>query len=131
MKAIFLYACVAVLLSAVISLTIYIASPKTLPECERLHFDDNLKLWGTIDAVPNKETAKKIADLIIYEYLIKYDEVFAPEEYYSEIGFNDQSNEWVIYYAPIPPEGLGITGEGMIIYIRRDCGMITELGFFK
>jgi len=28
-------------------------------ECNRIHLDDDLRLWGTHDAIPNEETAIK------------------------------------------------------------------------
>ena len=127
----YLYVCIVFLLIAVISLITYIAMPKTMPECERLHYDDNLKLWGNIDAVPNGEAAQKIANVVIGEYLwLNYGEKFYPEEYNSEVTLNPQSGEWEIYYSTIPPEGYLAEGGAMHIYIRKDCGMITGLVFY-
>ena len=116
----------------VIFMAIFMLTPNIDAECERIHIDDNHKLWGTRDAVPNEEVAYKIAYAVIYEQL-KHEggEEFSPDDYYSEIMFNEISNEWEIYFAPIPPEGYITLGGDMIINIRKDCGMVTELGFYK
>lgn len=127
MKTNILYSCIGLLLVSVISLSVYIAIRK--PVCERIHIDDNMKLWGTKDAIPNEETAKKIADIIIeaqsgFSEHLKLDYDF-------EISFNEQNNAWEVYYSPIPPEGYLIEGGGIEIHIKRDSGMVAGLVFYK
>ena len=122
MKTKIMYSCLGVLLISVISLSIYIAVHKSI--CDRIHLDDNMKLWGSEDIVPNEETAKMIADIIIGSK-----SWFTEGENYNvSIDFIEEQYEWEIYYRPIPPEGYEILGGVILIYIKKDSGMITGLG---
>jgi len=121
--------CLGVSIILIILLSVYIVAHE--PSCERIHLDDNLKLWETIDAVPDEDTARKIADIII-ENLWSIHFANEPEyEFSVQISFDDDSYAWEVYYTPIPPEGYVIAGGGRTIHIRKDCGMITYIEFSK
>ena len=117
----FLYIVAGFLLIAVVLLCSYIA----VDECSRMHFDDNMKLWGTRDAVPDEETAKKIADIVIRAqteilgYGLREDWEYEITATYDTLG-----NRWHIHYSP----GIVVGGE-IMIGIRKDSGMITGLAF--
>ena len=118
-----LYIIIGVLSAVVISLLIYaVCKPIS---CNRLHFDDNLQLWETTDAVPDEETALKIADTIIEAQSAPHRRFNPDFNYETNIAFNSQTNEWEIYYDPGR-----VKGRGIWIRIRKDCGMITELAYF-
>ena len=117
-----LYIIIGVLSALVISLLIY-AICKPI-RCNRLHFDDNLQLWGTTDAVPDEETALKIADTIIKAQSDSR-RGFNPDYSYDiDIAFNSQTDTWEIHYS----RGNVLGGE-IMVHIRKDCGMITGLAF--
>ena len=125
----FLYIIMGLLVLAVISLIIYITVASF--ECTRLHYDDNLRLWGSRDAVPDEETAKKIA-VIVVERQMRYLNMgyqLANRDYNHEISFNKVENQWELYLSPIPPEGTAYLGAEIMVSIRKDCGMITGLVF--
>lgn len=97
--------------------------------CEDRYFGnstgDNTQLWGTTDAIPDKETARKIADIIIERQVLDKDNyVFVKDNV--EITFDKQKNEWLLYY------GSGWTfGGDVTICLRRNNGAVTYLMFGK
>ena len=81
-----------------------------------------LTIVGISDAVPNAETAAKIADIAL--------EIQFPEEstegfHMTEIIFLEDSNLWQIYYDP----GL-VVGGAYVVFVRKDCGMIQRMASF-
>jgi hypothetical protein len=120
---------IIVLSISIVSLVAYIMILQLIKhECELLHFDDNLQLWGMADAVPDAETAIKVADIIIDAQIKRFSEegrnFSTGLDYEIEVIFYDSENIWDIYYNP------GATLGGAInISIRKDCGMITGMAF--
>lgn len=114
------YVWLGVLSLSVILLSVYILIQK--PICERIHIDDNMKLWGTKDAVPDEKTAKKIADIII-DAQSGFEPIF---DYTVEVNYNADKNEWELLYHPGAVSGGGIT-----IHLRKDNGMVTDFWFYK
>ena len=115
----------AVLLLIIVFLSVHIAIREQDPICDRIHLDDNLQLWGREDAVPDEETAKRIADIIIEaQEGFGLKALYPSFEYEIIVKYNDRYNQWELYYSPGPSAGGGI-----IINIRKDCGMITGLTF--
>ena len=119
------YICLALI--AVLFACYYVYTAFNKPICERQHLDDELKLWGREDAVPNEETARKIADVIVDSH----DGFAEDREYIVEINFNEKRYEWQLYYYINPPEGYSVLGGEIKISIRKDCGMITNLAYSK
>ncbi|MCL2086271.1 MAG: hypothetical protein FWH05_01595 [Oscillospiraceae bacterium] len=120
-----LYVVISILFITNISLSLCLIFQK--PVCERLHLDYETDAPVEIDRVPDAETAKKIADIIIGT-TPSYD----PELYYDiyEVNFMEEDNLWQVLYHPHP----GYTDDGFItsavcfslsFYIRKDNGMIV------
>jgi hypothetical protein len=124
-----LYTCLGLLISSTVLLSVYIATLK--PDvCGRVHLDDVLTVWnswvGEYDIVPDEETARKIADIVIETRNKIMSSESSIDMNNVSIIFNEKNNEWEVYY------GLKewVLGWGTIIYIRRDNGMIVDIGYF-
>ncbi len=98
----------------------YIA--KRQPVCERRHLED---INRTGNLIPDEETAKKIAEVII-----DADENWVWDEgytYYADVKFDEESYEWVVsYYPKLPPGAIMLDGE-KIVWIRKDNGLIEKV----
>jgi hypothetical protein len=108
-----------------VSLSAHIAFRK--PVCEHIHLDGYNQLWGYVDAVPNEETAKKLADIII-----EAQSGFIPDIVYDyDISFNVGNNTWVVKYRPLHPDESMLFWDGeRHISIRKDSGMVIGgIGF--
>ena len=125
MKPIVIYICLSLILIAIISLSVYFFTRDST--CNRIHLDDNTKLWGEYDLVPDEETAKRVADIIISAQSGFYEGL----DYDVEITYKEDSNEWDVCYHPIVSDGMYLFDGTIEILIRRDCGMVTELDFYK
>lgn len=83
--------------------------------------DNNQQIWGEVDAVPNEDTAIKIANIIL-----EAQSGFSEEYTYNiEVSFNEQSNTWEVYYAP----AASVLGGGIKVHIQRSNGAITGMGY--
>ena len=118
-----LYICLNALIIAVISLILHISANRNMP------------LWGKHDAIPNEDVAKKVADIIIEAQMdrmeISNDQRLIYDFENVEITYNNKQNEWKVYYLPKPLDGVYPEGGDITIYLRRDSGMVTSLGFGK
>ena len=134
MKEKIVYVLLGIFLTSTILLSVYVAISKP-HECEYVHLDDVLRAWssweGENDVVPDEETARKIADVVIEvrnkirgeEYKYIEDEII--------VIFNEQNYEWEVHYPyQTETENGWSLGWGTIILIRRDNGMIRDVGFF-
>ena len=126
MKTVILHISIAILLAAVIILSIYTINYKS--KCDRIHLEDlsnMVKLWGTEDVVPDEETAKAIADIIVSKRGFFKDGM----SYGNNIKLDVKNCEWIIYYFPLPENTWA--GGDFEIRMRKDCGMVTSLGAYK
>jgi hypothetical protein len=127
MKIKILYVCISVLTIYAILSTMYIAITKPWAE-------ENMQLWGMTDAIPNEETARGVADAIIaakpvYGYESWFDYVLAQgHDFYAEIRFHAEKNEWLLFYSHITPAEYFVLG-GVEIRLRRDNGAVTGFWF--
>ncbi len=132
MKTKFLYGCIGMLLVALISLSAYIATLQRGSDTklfeEYNQTEDSRQLWGTTDAIPDAETAKRIADIILEAHsMINNNSAVVISGYDVKIVHDDVSNEWHVTYTPIQPDEGVILGGTLGCHIRRDNGAITEL----
>ena len=91
------------------------------PECERLHLDDVVEKGRNI--IPDEETAKEIAYVLVEANLGFEDLGF----YEAEVNFNEETNEWEVFFHQMTYEGEHILGGGRVVHLNRDSGMVTEL----
>ena len=104
------------------SLIVYIIMLKSVEsECSRVHLDVDLRLWGTHNAVPDEKTAIKIAEIALNAQSIG---PLPNIEYEIEVTFYEEHNIWEVYYYP----GASTYG-GKVVYIRKDCGMISGMAY--
>jgi len=113
---------ITVLSVFVISLLVCIFILKSVEtECNRIHLDDDLRLWGTHDAVPDKETAIKLAEIALHaQSLGPHSDI----NYKIEVTFYEEYNLWVVLYNPG-----AMAGGGRVVAIRKDCGMISGMAY--
>ena len=88
--------------------------------------EETTQLWGDKDAVPDEETARKIADVIIERRVAEMDNPSWHQDDVT-ITFDDEKNEWNLHYWSPP----GWAGGGVEITLRRDNGAVTSLWFTK
>jgi hypothetical protein len=122
-----LYACLSILTISVMLLVvrIFVAKP---------YVDSNMKLCIGIDIIPDEETARQVADVIVasrhyFEFAESwFDDIRdSGHNYRVDIYFHEESNEWVLSYIRLNSEERAtFFGGGIGIRLCRDCGMITE-----
>jgi hypothetical protein len=124
MKFKILYVCLGLLAISTILLLVYILSPKPYV-CESIHLNDVLVAWGENDIIPDEETARRIADIIIEAQFDNIDDDSVWCRDYVVVTFDEQKYEWTVHYR-FPPDTMG---EGIKIYLRKDNGMVRDLWF--
>jgi len=73
---------IAILSISVVLLMVYVFTLKSAePICNRKHIDDDLRLWGKEDVVPDKETAVKIANVVL---AVQFPGVFSRSDFVIE-----------------------------------------------
>lgn len=124
MKLKFLYVCIGVLTISTILLAVYIVNSNFFIKnicivCNRSLSSDSMQLWGTTDAIPDEEIARKVADVIIERVVLEEGNTWYKDNV--EITFDEKKNEWKLYYW-----NQEYTADGSIeICLRRDNGTVT------
>ena len=88
---------------------------------------ENRQLWGTTDCIPDGETAKKVADIIIETHSMFEDSELG---YSVDTRYDEIRNEWVVSYNPVHEQGYIYEGGEIEFRIKRDSGMVTALGVY-
>jgi len=135
MKIWILYGCIAILLLSTALLSIYIiALHRQVRQEEQSQLPAHIVPFiETIDVIPDEETALKVAEILLNTHLP--DAMVAPNtrpnlEFDVIIDFDEERNEWQIFYVSInPTTGGAWLGTSPSIRIRKDTGEITDLGF--
>jgi len=113
---------IAILSVSVISLLVYIFMLMCSDlECSRKHLYDDLRLWGTHDAVPDEETAIKIAKVVLNAQSMELEPNI---NYEVEVTFYEEENLWRVYFGATDIIADTIN---RVVYIRKDSGIIFAM----
>lgn len=118
-KIIYILLSISVLINSL--LVIYITNME--PSCEHTHYDD---IDRAKDMVSNEDTAKRIAEAVLRMEESGWG--LKEDFYYTEITYNDEGYEWIVFFDLNPPDEVTILDAERIAGVRRDNGMVLFYG---